>query len=204
MLMFEDRSSVSERLRVLRKWLRHDADCNAAAWEQRNQFHTPNYPRPNCTCGLDDALLSVEVHASTGEGLRERVDAAEALLRAVMMKPAPGFDDTAYRVFRDSPSLLSVADVLRDVAAALPSPPASTGWQPIETAPKDEYIIGALIRDGVVWRVHEMKHNGLAFYTKSGGSLPRMTHWMPLPAPSSAAALPSPPTPAAPLTQEKE
>ena len=57
-------------------------------------------------------------------------------------------------------------------------------WQPIETAPKDgTLIIGALIRDGKVWRVHEMKHNGLAFYTVAGGALPQMTHWMPLPEP---------------------
>lgn len=54
-------------------------------------------------------------------------------------------------------------------------------WQPIEFAPKDRMIIGALIRDGRVWRVHEMRHNGLAFYTSSGGSLPQMTHWTLMP-----------------------
>lgn len=60
--------------------------------------------------------------------------------------------------------------------------PEPQGWQEIETAPKDgTYIIGALIRDGKVWRVHDMRHNGLAFYTTAGGSLPQMTHWMPLP-----------------------
>jgi hypothetical protein len=70
-----------------------------------------------------------------------------------------------------------------DVAAALREPPeAAPPWQPIDTAPKDRTIIGALIRDGRVWRVHEMKHNGLAFYTTAGGSLPKMTHWIPMPA----------------------
>lgn len=61
--------------------------------------------------------------------------------------------------------------------------PQEGRWYPIETAPKNgTLIIGALIKDdGKVWRVHEMKHNGLAFYTVAGGSLPRMTHWMPLP-----------------------
>ena len=54
-------------------------------------------------------------------------------------------------------------------------------WQPIETAPKDgTIIIGALINKQV-WRVHDMKHNGLAFYTVNGHSLPKMTHWIPMP-----------------------
>ena len=56
-------------------------------------------------------------------------------------------------------------------------------WQPIATVPKDgTYVLGALIKDGTVWRVHEMAHNGLAFYTKAGGSVPAMTHWLPMPA----------------------
>lgn len=55
-------------------------------------------------------------------------------------------------------------------------------WQPIETAPKDgTLVIGALIRNGKIWRIHDMKHNGLAFYTVNGGSLPQMTHWFPVP-----------------------
>lgn len=57
-----------------------------------------------------------------------------------------------------------------------------SGWQPIETAPKDgTVVIGALIRDGRLWRIHDMKHDGLAFYTLNGGSLPQMTHWLPAP-----------------------
>lgn len=71
--------------------------------------------------------------------------------------------------------------------------PARSAWQPIETAPKDgTLILGALIHSGKVWRVHEMKHNGLAFYTSAAGSLPVMTHWMPLPA-GPPEASPSPP-----------
>lgn len=55
-------------------------------------------------------------------------------------------------------------------------------WQPIETAPKDgTVIIGALIKGRKIWRVHDMCHNGLAFYDLAGGSLPKMTHWMPMP-----------------------
>lgn len=62
-------------------------------------------------------------------------------------------------------------------------------WKEIESAPKDgTLIIGALIRDGRVWRVHDMRHNGLAFYTVSGGSLPQMTHWHPLPDPPAREA----------------
>jgi hypothetical protein len=55
-------------------------------------------------------------------------------------------------------------------------------WQPLATAPRDGTpIIGALIRDGKVWRVHDMQHNGLAYYTINGQSLPVMTHWVPMP-----------------------
>lgn len=79
--------------------------------------------------------------------------------------------------------------VLGALLESLAGAPRERGeWAPIETAPKDRTIIGALISDGRVWRVHEMKHNGLAFYTSSGGSLPRMTHWMPLPAPPAPPA----------------
>jgi hypothetical protein len=57
-----------------------------------------------------------------------------------------------------------------------------SAWQPIDSAPRDgRLLIGALIRDGEVWRVHEMRHNGLAFYSRTGSSLPEMTHWMPMP-----------------------
>ncbi len=54
-------------------------------------------------------------------------------------------------------------------------------WKPIETAPKDRLIIGALITDGRVWRVHDMQHNGLAFYTRNGQALPPLTHWDDMP-----------------------
>ena len=79
-----------------------------------------------------------------------------------------------------------------EVAASRSSAPTEAPWRPIETAPKDRLIIGALIHDGKVWRVHEMKHNGLAFYTSAGGSLPQMTHWTELPALASPS--PAPPT----------
>jgi hypothetical protein len=63
------------------------------------------------------------------------------------------------------------------------------GWQPIETAPKDgTLVIGALIDGGKVWRVHEMRFARIAWYTNSGGGLPKMTHWMPLPEPPADAS----------------
>lgn len=39
-------------------WLRHHETCDAAAWEQRNRVHAPNYERRACTCGLDAALAA--------------------------------------------------------------------------------------------------------------------------------------------------
>lgn len=91
---------------------------------------------------------------------------------------------------------LAVSDLLAHTAATLralasPATPVAEGqtdWQPIETAPEDgTLIIGALIRNGKVWRVHDMKHNGLAFYTVNGSSLPQMSHWLPLPGQGHAA-----------------
>ena len=76
---------------------------------------------------------------------------------------------------------------IEKVARVLAASPHLQWWQPIATAPKDGTpVIGALIRDGKIWRVHDMKHNGLAFYT-TGQSLPQMTHWTPMP------PLPAPP-----------
>ena len=72
---------------------------------------------------------------------------------------------------------------------AAQEPKTCATWQPIETVPKDgTLVLGALIKHGKVWRVHEMQHNGLAFYTVAGGSLPNMTHWMPLPEPQEPRA----------------
>lgn len=61
-------------------------------------------------------------------------------------------------------------------------------WQLIDTAPKDDSVLVALIRDGVIWRVSEARHNGVGWYTKSGESCHWRTHWAPMPgtgAPSS-------------------
>jgi hypothetical protein len=38
-------------------YVQHKPECDAAAWHQRNKFHTPNYACPPCTCGLS-ALLT--------------------------------------------------------------------------------------------------------------------------------------------------
>ena len=40
-----------------RHWLRHEDDCDAAAWEQRKRKRqVPTYSRPACSCGLDAAM----------------------------------------------------------------------------------------------------------------------------------------------------
>ena len=77
---------------------------------------------------------------------------------------------------------------LQDTGTApSPVPSVEREWLPIETAPKDgTVIIGALILDGCIWRDHEMRHNGSAFYTHAGFSLTEITHWIPLPASSPA------------------
>lgn len=56
-------------------------------------------------------------------------------------------------------------------------------WQPIETAPKDDWILvwgpGSLVRDAC-W----FSHNGLEGWTEGDGVLTiKITHWMPLPKP---------------------
>ena len=95
-----------------------------------------------------------------------------------------------------SDALHAGAQALRDLAALrVRLAQVEQGWQPIETAPKYRTVIGALIMNGHVCRVYDMRHNGLAFYTLNGGAVPSPTHWMPLPSPP---ALSAPGTPAAP------
>ncbi len=43
---------------ALTTWGRHDPVCDAEAWEARNRYFKPNYPRPTCTCKLDAALAA--------------------------------------------------------------------------------------------------------------------------------------------------
>ena len=89
----------------------------------------------------------------------------------------------------DGAVLLAAAELV--LAARLEGEAAGrVQWQPIATAPKDgTLILGALIRNGRVWRVHDMQHNGLAFYTASGNSVPEMTHWVPMPLPAAPAGM---------------
>lgn len=102
-------------------------------------------------------------------------------LRGVNGWHLSGHGDTEQEALDCLASSITAACALRRGAEG--QAPAPQGWQPIETAPLDgTYIIGALAdAGGVIWRVHEMAHNGLAFYDRAGGSVPRMTHWMPLP-----------------------
>ena len=108
-----------------------------------------------------------------------------------MFQRAYGEDDYHHwsGLLADAARALEVADSegsqLTSALRRLQEEHEKGGWQPIETAPKDgTLIIGALIdtQYGRVCRVHDMKHNGLAFYTVTGHSLPQMTHWMPIPA----------------------
>src|SRR5688572_20133530 len=65
------------------------------------------------------ARPAADPRAPEPQELIARIENAGAFLRACMMKPAPGFDTTDYGVFRDSPALSSIADVLYEAAEAL-------------------------------------------------------------------------------------
>ena len=54
-------------------------------------------------------------------------------------------------------------------------------WQVMDTAPKGELVLVALIRDGVIWRVSDAQHNGLGWYTKNGRACHWRTHWARMP-----------------------
>lgn len=54
-------------------------------------------------------------------------------------------------------------------------------WNPRDTAPRDTLVIGALYRDGKVWRVTDAKHTDLGWYTRAGEACPWVTHWCRMP-----------------------
>jgi hypothetical protein len=49
---------TSTAVAAMQRWLRHTPECDAAAWEQRNRYHRPDYARPACSCGLDVLVTS--------------------------------------------------------------------------------------------------------------------------------------------------
>lgn len=58
-------------------------------------------------------------------------------------------------------------------------------WQPIDGAPElpMDWVLVALIREGVIWRVSEAKFNGLGWYDRGGKACHWRTHFLPLPPP---------------------
>jgi len=86
---------------------------------------------------------------------------------------------------RDRDQADGPASVLETPIAPGRVPAVRLDWQPIETAPKDRTLfIGALYRDGTVYRVHLAEWAQIGFYEPySGKGLHFLTHWMPLPDP---------------------
>ena len=91
------------------------------------------------------------------------------------------------------------ADELDAVLAATPEPAPPSGWQPIETAPKDGRVLLAywgdtpqfIGWDGEGWRVLMPPARGMGFGIHGNFAPFQPTHWMPLPAPPTMADPPS-------------
>ncbi len=82
-------------------------------------------------------------------------------------------------------SVAELPDWLRPSPSA-PPPQAEEPWQPIETAPKDGFIIGAWPCTGAAsgWDVGEVVRERGGWENYTGECSP--THWKPLPAPPTA------------------
>jgi hypothetical protein len=132
-----------------------------------------------------DECLSREIE------LLERAEAAESRLLALREQveglkryaPEDTFDGVMNALMQDETPAYVPRCICSDEPGAAPR--MDEGWRPIASAPKDgTLIVGALIDDrGRICRIHDMQYNAIGFYTVNGGSLPRMTHWMPSPLP---------------------
>lgn len=111
-------------------------------------------------------------------------------------------DRVVERVCAEFRSTLNILEGVRvsEAASRVPSPPA---WQPIDTAPKDGTKV--LVVFGLRPDIAVAFGNRWGEWMEPGGLvLANPTHWMPLPkgpGPETS-ALPSPPDPARPATEE--
>ncbi|AEI70941.1 hypothetical protein [EBPR podovirus 2] len=99
--------------------------------------------------------------------------------------PAEGPISTLEMVYRNMPDIPELPEayqprnIARSLAALRSAPPVGarvTGWQPIETAPKDG-VTEVLMYDPVL---------GMAVWPSANSPWPNVTHWMPLPEPPAA------------------
>lgn len=136
------------------------------------------------TFGIDDGMMREALTAAApymSGSAREQALDLSVLER--LAKIADEYDEPDENgPFPDiQDAMISIRDLrqIRQLLAAiraLKSQPAQTGWEPIETAPKDEIVLLTWLYRGE-WE-YEV---GLSYSSKGGWYHGSATHWMPLP-----------------------
>lgn len=159
-------------------------------------------PSPDRSAALRDSINSPALPREAGLGLTaaiaelERIErelstpyarALQGEVKAVLGNWLTGLRSAIAAVRASAPTLKVTRRTrpdfhVEDEGASAPASRETTGWQDKSRAPKKQPLLGALIRDGKVWRVSDVIRNDLGFYTISGESCHWVTHAMPLPA----------------------
>ncbi len=151
-------------------------DCRQELAALKTQFEEHGGRVDDMTEERDSALHNLSI-------VTERCRKAEAELATLkaLQEPIGYFINLGGNLFQVADCSGDYTGLIPLYARPVPAPAVPEVWKPINTAPKDVPVIGALIKNNKVWRVFDMRwHSPVGWYDQNGTAIPQPTHWMPL------------------------